>query len=260
MQLAEAVVLVTGGSRGIGRSTAELLAARGARVVCVGRDEAALREVEATCGAVPLVTDLRLAGSADDVVRRVLERHGRLDAVVANAGLGHAGPVVDMTAERIGELVDVDVRAPLLLARSAVGAFRDQAAAGGPHARGLVFVTSIAGLVGVPGESVYSAGKAAVQGFATLLREEVRADPLLTGVAVCTVVPGVVDTEFFTRRGAPYDRRWPRPIPPARVAGAVVAALEHGTPRTVVPRWLALPAWWAAALPGSYRFLARRLS
>ena len=260
MQLENGVLLVTGGSHGIGRCTAELLAGRGAHVVCVGRDETALRQVAAACGAVPLVADLGLAGAPDDVVDRVLERFGRLDAVVANAGVGHLGPVVDMTAERVAELVDVDVRSPLLLARSALVAFRDQAAAGNVRERGLAFVTSIAGLVGVPGETVYSAGKAAVQGFADLLREEIRVDPRLTGVAVSTVVPGVVDTEFFARRGAPYGRRRPRPVPPARIARAVVDALERGTPRTVVPRWLALPAWWSAALPRSYRFLARRLS
>lgn len=260
MQLQGAVVLVTGGSRGIGRATAQLLVARGARVVCVGRDEAALRQVEAACGATALVADLRPAGSADSVVARVLDGHGRLDGVVANAGVGHAGPVADMTAERLAELIDVNVRAPLLLARGALAAFRDQAAAGDARTRSLVFLTSIAGLVGVPGESVYSAGKGAVQSLAALLREEIRADPRLTGVAVSTVVPGVVDTEFFARRGAPYDRRWPRPIPPARVAQAVVGALERGTPRTVVPRWLGVPAWLAGALPGPYRALARRLS
>jgi short-subunit dehydrogenase len=260
VQLEKAVVLVTGGSRGIGRSTAELLAGRGARVVCVGRDEAALRQVEGACGATALTADLRPVEAADSVIAWMLDRHGRLDGVVAGAGIGHAGPAVDMAADRVAELVDINVRAPLLLARSALVAFRDQAAAGDVQDRGLAFVTSIAGLVGVPGESVYSAGKQAVQSLAGLLREEVRVDPRLTGVSISTVVPGVVDTDFFAHRGAPYDRRWPRPIPPARVAAAVVDALERGTPRTVVPRWLALPTWLSAALPGPYRAIARRLS
>jgi short-subunit dehydrogenase len=119
-----------------------------------------------------------------------------------------------------------------------------------------VFVTSIAGAVGVPGESVYSSTKAAVESFAVVLREELRRD----GVGVSTVLPGVVDTAFFERRGAPYDRRFPRPMPPARVARAVVGALESGRGRTVVPRWLSFPAWLSAAAPGTYRTLARRLS
>jgi short-subunit dehydrogenase len=119
-----------------------------------------------------------------------------------------------------------------------------------------VFVTSIAGAVGVPGESVYSATKAAVEAFAVVLREELRP----AGVGVSTVLPGVVETSFFDTRGVPYDRRVPRPVPPQRVAAAVVRALERGTPRTVVPRWLAFPAWLSAALPGPYRALARRFS
>ena len=66
-------------------------------------------------------------------------------------------------------------------------------------------------------------------------------------MAITTVLPGVVDTEFFERRGAPYGRRFPRPMPPARVARAVVGALESGRARTVVPRWLAFPAWLSEA-------------
>ena len=259
MRLGGAVVLVTGGGRGIGRATAELAARRGALVVCAGRDADALDEVAARCGAVPVVADLRREDAPAALVREVVGRYGRLDAVVANAGVGHAGPVVDMAAERVAELVDVNVRAPLLLARHAVVAFREQAGAGDRRARGLVFVTSIAGLVGVAGESVYSATKAAVECFAALLGEEVRGDPALGGVRVATVAPGVVDTGFFDRRGLPYDRRFPRPIPAARAAEVVLAALGDGRSR-VVPRWLAVPAWLSGAAPGAYRALARRVS
>jgi uncharacterized protein len=254
MELQDAVVLVSGASRGIGRATAELLADRGARVVCLGRDAALLREVAARCGGTALVADLREADAAGRAVRESLDRHGRLDGVVANAGIGHAGAVVDMTDEQLSALVDLNVRSTLLLARAAVGAFAEQA--GDHRRRGIVFVTSIAGAVGVPGESVYSATKAAVECFAVVLREELRG----TGTGVSTVLPGVVDTGFLERRGAPYDRRFPRPVHPERVARAVVAALESGRQRTSVPRWLAVPARLSAALPGPYRALARRLS
>jgi short-subunit dehydrogenase len=260
MQLSGAVVLVTGASGGIGRATAHLAARRGATVVCTGRDATALQETAARCGGVALIADLRSGEAPAALVEDVLGSYGRLDAVVANAGVGHAGPVVDMTPERVAELVDVNVRAPLLLARHALAAFRRQGAAGNRRTRGLVFVTSIAGLVGVPGESVYSASKAAVETFAVLLREELRDDPALSDVAVSTVAPGVVDTAFFGRRGTPYDRRFPRPIRAERAAAAVVSALETGRPRTVVPRWLALPARLSAAAPCVYRALARRMS
>jgi short-subunit dehydrogenase len=247
VRLDGAVVLVTGGSRGIGAATAELLAARGARPVLVARDAAALSAVAGRTGGTPLVADLARSGAAAAVVDRVLDAHGRLDGVVANAGIGHAGPVAAMSDAEVAALVDLNVRGTLELAR---------AFAASPDPRGIVFVTSIAGAVGVPGESVYSATKAAVEAFAVVLREELRP----AGVGVSTVLPGVVDTGFFATRGLPYDRRVPRPVPPARIAAAVVRALERGTPRTVVPRWLAFPAWLSAALPGPYRALARRFS
>jgi short-subunit dehydrogenase len=256
VRLDGAAVLVTGASGGIGAATAELLTRRGARVLLAGRDAAALGEVGRRCRAPSVIADLRRPGAADDLVGEVTARFGRLDAVVAAAGIGHAGPVAGMSAQRVADLVDVNARAPLLLARSALDAFGDRPS----DEAALVFVTSIAGLVGVPGESVYSATKAAVEMFAELLREEVRADPALHGVQVSTVAPGAVDTAFFARRGAPYDRRVPRPLPPDRVAAAVVRALESGRPRTVVPAWLRLPARLATTAPDVYRTLARRLS
>jgi NAD(P)-dependent dehydrogenase (short-subunit alcohol dehydrogenase family) len=260
VDLEDAVVLVTGGSRGIGRATSELLARRGADVVIAGRDPAALQEVAAGTGATAIVTDLRPEAAPAALVEEVLDRRGRLDAVVCNAGVGFAGPFPGMGAARIAELVDVDLRAPVLLSHRALAAFRRQALAGGHREHALVFVTSIAGLVGVPGESVYSAVKAGLEAFAALLREELRTDPVLSAVRVATVAPGVVDTEFFLRRGAAYGRRFPRPQPPARVASAIVTALEGDRPRTLVPPWLALPARLSATFPGLYRWLARRLS
>lgn len=243
-----AVVLVTGASAGIGRSVTEQLTARGLTVVGTGRDAEALAALSTRTGATAVVADLARPDSAAQVVDAALAAHGRLDAVVANAGVGHLGPVAEMTPERVAELVDVNLRAPMLLARAALPALARQ-----PRGA-LVFVGSIAGAVGVPGETVYSATKAGLTVFADLLREEVRA----SGITVSTLVPGVVDTAFFQRRGAAYDRAVPRPLPVDQVARRVVDLLETGAPRRVEPRWLAVPARLAAATPALYRALARR--
>lgn len=248
MQLQGTATVVTGASQGIGRATTVRLCARGAQVLAVARDGAALADVAAACGAMPFVADVADPDHADRVVAAAIDAFGRLDVVVANAGIGHEGAVVDMTPERIVELIDVNVRAPLLLARAAL-----------PHlvrqGRGaLVFVTSIAGALLVPNESVYSATKAAVEAFAEPLREELRG----TGVTVSTVLPGVVATEFFDRRGAPYVRSRPRPIPADRVAAAVVRAAESGTPRIVVPGWFAGPIRLRGLAPGLFRAMSRR--
>jgi NAD(P)-dependent dehydrogenase (short-subunit alcohol dehydrogenase family) len=241
VELAGRVVLVTGASRGIGAATCAALTRRGAVVVASGRDEKALADVAAASTVVADVADRAAAGA---LVGAAVERHGRLDAVVANAGLGWAGAFETMDPDRISELVDVNLRAPVLLARAALPVLRRPGA--------LVFVTSIAGLVGVPGETVYSVTKAGLETFATLLREEV------DGVTVSTVAPGAVDTGFFDTRGTPYDRGFPRPIPARRVADAVVEAIATGRERRVEPGWLAFPARLSATAPKTYRALARR--
>ena len=241
MELTGAVVLVTGASRGIGRSVAEALTDAGAVVVAAGRDETALAEVRA---ASTVVADVGDPVAAAALVETAVTRHGSLTAVVASAGIGHAGPFTEMDPARITELVDVNLRAPLLLARAALPVLTRPGA--------LVFLTSIAGLVGVPGETVYSVTKAGLETFASLLREEV------TDVTVSTVAPGAVATGFFATRGVPYERGSPRPIPPERVAAAVLTALRTGRPRRVEPRWLAFPARLSATAPTAYRALARR--
>jgi uncharacterized protein len=256
MEVGGAVILVTGAGRGIGRATAQALGDARARVVCAGRDVSVVKAVAARVGGHALIADLRAPGAADELVARTLAVYGRLDAVVANAGIGHAGPVAEMTAVRVTELVDVNIRAPLLLGRAAAAVMTQQAAEEPGWQGAVVFVSSIAGAVGVPGESVYSATKAAVEAFAPLLAEELRS----SRVAVSTVLPAVVSTGFFDARGVPYDRRFPRPVPPERVARTVLRTLRTGRARRIEPRWLEVPARLSAAAPRSYRALARHFS
>lgn len=246
--LSGSVAVVTGATKGIGRAVAEALADQGVLVVAVGRDSGQLAEVATRTGGASLECDLRQPGSAERVVAHALATYGRVDLLVANAGLGFAGDVAAMTPEALAELVEVNVTAPLQLARACLGPMLAQGSGR------LLFVTSIAGALGVPGETVYSASKAAVEMFADVLREEVRDG----GVTVATLLPGVVDTGFFERRGRPYDRRFPRPMPPERVARAAVRLLADGGRRRVVPRWLWLPIRLRSAAPAVYRALERR--
>jgi short-subunit dehydrogenase len=116
----------------------------------------------------------------------------------------------------------------------------------------VVFIGSVAGHVGVPGEAVYAAAKAGLVGLADSLRAELAG----LGVSVSVVSPGAVATPFFERRGVPYGRRFPRPVPPERVADAVMAAVRTGRPETLVPRWLAVAVRLRGAAPSLYRRLA----
>jgi short-subunit dehydrogenase len=248
MQLSGTVAVVTGAGRGIGAATTRLLTQRGVRVVAVGDVAEDLERVAAETGATALVADVRDPDHAAFVVDETLRRHGRLDIAVANAGVGHAGAFADMTVERIDDLVAINVRAPMLLARAAVPVMQQQS-------RGsIVMVSSIAGALLVPRETVYSATKAAVEAFAEPLREELRG----SGVTISTVMPAVIATRFFDERGEPYARRFPRPQPPERAAAAVVRAAERGTDRIVVPPWFAVPMRIRGAAPRVYRALSRR--
>jgi short-subunit dehydrogenase len=90
--------------------------------------------------------------------------------------------------------------------------------------------------------------------FAGSLRQEIAT----SGVGVTVVVPAVVETGFFERRGRLYERHHPRPLPVDRVAGAIVSAIERGSPEVYLPRWMQLPVLVASAFPALYRRLAAR--
>jgi short-subunit dehydrogenase len=197
-----------------------------------------------------VIADVRDHRHAEAVVADTLARHGRVDVVVANAGVGYSGRFTSMAPRRITELVEVNLIAPVQLARAALPHLLEQGSGA------IVLVSSIAGAVLVPGETVYSVTKAGLEAFAEMLREETRG----SGVTVSTVVPAVVDTDFFLRRGEPYGRTFPRPVPPERVAAAVVEAVMTGARRRVEPRWLTVAALLHRVAPVTYRALTRRFA
>jgi NAD(P)-dependent dehydrogenase (short-subunit alcohol dehydrogenase family) len=177
-------------------------------------------------------------------------RGSGIDILINNAGVGWAGPLTEMSAAKVAQLVAVNLTAPIELTRLLTPAL---AASG----RGrVVFISSIAGATGAPQEAVYAATKAGLNYFAESLRYELAG----TGVGVSVVVPGVIDTPFFARRGRPYNRRRPVPISAQRVGRAVLTVIEREQPVAFVPRWLGFPAWLHGAVPGTFRALAARFA
>ena len=218
MNPAGAVCLVTGASTGIGRATVLALEGRGARVIALARDEERLAGI----GERQIVCDLAEPGAAT----RAATEAGRVDVLVNNAGRGWAGPFVE--TPDLGGLVALNLVAPIELVQALLPAMVDAG-------RGrVVNVASIAGFVGPPEEAVYAATKAGLTAFSESLRYELRG----SGVGVTLVAPGVIATEFFERRGRPYDRVWPRPLPPERVARAIVQAVERDRDDVFVPAWM----------------------
>lgn len=242
------VALVTGASSGIGAATARRFAAGGWHLLLSGRDRRRLEETAAGTSAVLLPADLAAPDGARLLAEAALRETGRVDVLVAGAGIGWAGPFLTMPHTDIDRVLFLDLTATLHLVREVLPAM---VAAG----RGrVVLVGSVAGSVGVREEAVYSAAKAGLAAFAEALRQELRG----TGVGVTLVVPGPVETGFFARRGRPYHRSHPRPTSPGRVAAAVWDAVARSRDDAYVPGWLTLPGRVRALTPTLYRRLLNR--
>jgi short-subunit dehydrogenase len=182
-------------------------------------------------------------------VHTVYREFDRVDVLVNNAGIGSFGPFAEMDQALGDRIVAVNLLAAIRLTRAVLPEMieRDRGR--------IVNVSSVAGHVGVPGEAVYAATKAALIIFSDSLRYELAG----SGVGVTVISPGTVDTAFFERRGHPYERGFPKQIPAERVAAAVVRAVREDRDDLFVPAWGTLPSRLRGAFPGLYRFLAVRL-
>jgi short-subunit dehydrogenase len=243
------VGLITGASSGIGAAVAQRLAEQGEwQLVLSGRDRRRLADIAERTSALAIPADLTDPAAPRVIVDAAVEALGPIDLLVAGAGIGWAGPFETMSTEIIDQLLTVDLRAAVQLVRLVLPSML---AAGRGH---IVLIGSVAGTLGVRHEAVYSAAKAALGVFAEALRQEVHG----TGVRITHVLPAVVDTPFFDRRGTPYARSRPRPLPPERVADAICRAVAQGREQVYVPAWLRLPGFVHNAAPVLYQRLALR--
>ncbi len=243
------VALITGASSGIGTAVAEQLASEGSwRLLLNGRDEERLSDVAVRTRGTALPADITDPQSRARLAREALAHGGRGDALVAGAGIGWAGPFTKMPAESIDRLLEVNLTAVIHLVRLVLPGMI-------ARRRGsVVLLGSVAGSVGVRDEAVYAATKGGLIAFADSLRYELAA----SGVRVSVVMPGAVDTPFFSRRGVPYGRTRPRPVPAGQVAAVVRRALVTGRSDSYVPGWLSMPARLHGVAPGLFRSLAQR--
>ena len=191
MQLEGKVAFITGASRGIGAAVAQALAAEGASVALTSRSGAG-PDID---GALAVACDVRDRAQVESAVAAAVERFGRLDIAVANAGVGAYGDFLDLAPEQIDEMIDTNLKGTLYLARAAL-----------PHlvASGegdFVAVASVAGLRGFPGETVYNASKFGQVGFTRSLDHEMRE----RGVRCTSLCPGGVATDFAMGTGRTPD-------------------------------------------------------
>ena len=185
------VALVTGASRGIGAAVAHSLAAEGVRLALASRsgDDLGLD------GAVARRCDVRRPADLEALVAEAVERFGGVDILVANAGVGAYGPFLDLPADQLEEMIDVNVKGTLYAVRAALPHLLESDAAD------IVTLASEAGRRGLPLEAVYCASKFAQVGFTRALDHELREQ----GVRCSNVCPGGVATDFAMGRGRTPD-------------------------------------------------------
>ena len=188
-------VLITGALTGIGRATALAFAREGANVVVSGRHEQAGRQLAAELRGLGAAAEFLLADVTDEaqvrsLVSQTVERFGRLDVAVNNAGVeGAGGPVTGQTADNYRATFDTNVLGTLLSLKHEIPVMLAQGSGS------IINLSSIAGQVGMAGASVYVASKHAVEGLTKSAALEVAA----AGVRVNAVAPGPVETAMLTR-------------------------------------------------------------
>jgi NAD(P)-dependent dehydrogenase (short-subunit alcohol dehydrogenase family) len=229
-------VVVTGGSRGIGRAAVARFAALGDRVVALGRDEAALAALPAT------EAETHVCDVADEpAVTRVFGEIGAVHVLVNNAGIGESAPLHETTLESWQRHLDVNATGAFLCMRAVVPGMRERGAGA------IVTVASTAGRTGVPYTTAYTASKHAVIG----LTRAVAAELAGTGVRVNAVCPTFVRTDMTDRSIAHIVQRTGRSAEEAQAALAAISPLGRLLePEEVADAIVHLASPAAAAISG----------
>lgn len=239
--MAERVALVTGASRGIGRAVAVDLARHGHDVALLGRDQTALAETAAAVAAaapgaraVCHAVDVARQAAVDDAVYAVLAEFGRIDVAVANAGQTQDGLILRLKASDLDRLIDVNLKSVFYLCAAVAKPMVKQ------RGGAIVVVSSIVGLGGNPGQSVYAATKAGLLGLTRSLAKELGS----RNVRVNAVAPGLIETAMTAelppaaREGFLAGIALGRPGSPDDVAGVVTFlasdAARYVTGQTIV--------------------------
>lgn len=194
------VILITGASSGIGYATALAFARNGANVAAVARRVERLADLEREIAGLPgahgeilsIAADVTDAGAMQQAVEKTVEHFGRLDAVIANAGIGQRGALADVAWSDVEAVLHTNIDGVLHTVRAGIPSLRETKG----H---IVIVSSVAGITATPYTSVYGASKAFVSHLARSLRLELEDD----GITVTELLIGPTETKFnHNRRGA----------------------------------------------------------
>lgn len=246
MGVLDGIVLLTGATGGLGQAIAEALAARGASLILTGRRSDVLHPLAERLGARAVVCDL--ADRAD--LDRLIGEAGHVDVLVANAALPASGVFTELEQDQIDRMLEVNLRAPITLARALAPAM---VARRSGH---IVLISSLAGKAASPASAMYSATKFGLRGFAHSIREDLRPH----GVGVSVVLPGFIrGAGMFVDAGVELPRGVGTKTPQDVVA-AVIRVIEHNRAEVdVAPFGLRLGAAFAGLAPGLTASVSRRM-
>jgi short-subunit dehydrogenase len=184
-------VIITGGSEGVGAAAARKFADAGANLMLVARNrrnlEAIAAELRDNTRVEIFAMDVSDAEACIDVFKKAQFEFGRVDILVNNAGFHQRGPAESVSAEDHGKMVDVNLKAPIMLSRIALPYLREQGAGA------IINVGSLAGRSPLPNQATYSASKAGLRTFTYAMFEELRG----SGIKMGLVSPGPIDTGFI---------------------------------------------------------------
>jgi 2-hydroxycyclohexanecarboxyl-CoA dehydrogenase len=246
------VVIITGGSSGIGKETARRLLAAGARVTIASHDRARLEQARAELQSVSpqvaaIAFDVRRTDDVERAVGAVESRHGHIDIVINNAGYAVYRPFEESDLQEILDLVDVNLSGAMRVARAALPGMIAR------RSGRIVNVSSIGGETIITPNAVYCAAKHGMVAWTKAIRYELAH----FGVSANVVCPGHTITHFHDhptfRRRDPYRSRPDKSMDADTVAVGILDAIEHDREVTYVPRWFGLVTWALGALP----FVAR---
>jgi NAD(P)-dependent dehydrogenase (short-subunit alcohol dehydrogenase family) len=225
-RLEDQVVVITGGTSGIGLATAKRAAKRGARVVLCSRNEAELRETvtaiqESGGKARSVVADVANQEDVERLATSAIEEFGQIDTWVNNAGVSFYGNLTDVAIEDMRRLFEVNFWGTVYGARAAVARLRGLGGA-------LINIGSIVSDRAIPLQGAYSASKHAVKGFTDALRMELEEEGV--PISVTLIKPSAIDTPYFqhAKNYMAVEPKPPAPVyAPEVVANAVLRAAEH---------------------------------
>ena len=243
------VAIVTGASIGIGRAAALDLAALGACVALAARREEMLNEVAAEIRsrggeALVIKTDVSHREEVDRMVAQVLEKWGRVDILVSNAGQYIRRPIVDVDPSELQRSLDVNYFGGVYCILAVLPHMLKQ------RSGSIVAVTSMDGKIGLPPDAPYVSAKFALTGFLEVLRQELRG----TGVSVTNIMPGRVDTPMVEH----LRFHWLSPkLPAEQISRAIVSAIKRPRAYMILPPTAYLLYWIYVFIPPLGDRLAR---